>query len=157
MENYQNLVYSICYKTIGNSFDAEDLTQEVFLSAYKKLSEFDRTYEKAWLGKIAANKCLDFIKQAGRRSVPTSDTYFLELASDSISPEEDYLMKESKKEVLFICKQLATPYQEVALEHYYKELSVQEIAKRNGKNIKTIQTQLYRAKALIKKILERSD
>jgi len=150
-------VYSICYKSIGNSFDAEDLTQEVFLSAYKKLSEFDRRYEKAWLGKIAANKCLDFIKQAGRKMVPTNDTYFLELPSDSISPEEDYLVKESKKEVLYICNQLATPYQEIALAHYYKELSVQEIASQNGKNIKTIQTQLYRAKALIKKILERSN
>lgn len=150
-------MYSICYKSVGNSFDAEDLTQEVFLSAYKKLSEFDRSYEKAWLGKIAVNKCLDFIKQAGRRTIPTTDTFFLELPSHSKSPEEDYLVLESKKKVYFICKQLATPYQEVALEHYYKELSVQEIAKKTGKNIKTIQTQLYRAKALIKKTLERSD
>lgn len=133
------------------------MTQEVFISAYKKLSDFDRKYEKAWLGKIAMNKCLDFIKQAGRRIIPTSDTYFLDLPSDFISPEENYLKKESKKEVLNLCKQLAIPYQEVALEHYYKELSVQEIAKKTGKNVKTIQTQLYRAKALIKKILERSD
>jgi RNA polymerase sigma-70 factor, ECF subfamily len=109
------------------------------------------------LGKIAVNKCLDFIKQAGRRTIPTTDTYFLELPSNSKSPEEDYLVQESKKKVYYICTQLASPYQEVALEHYYKELSVQEIAKKNDKNIKTIQTQLYRAKALIKKILERSD
>ena len=32
---YQNLIYSICLKSVGNPFDAEDLTQEVFLSAYK--------------------------------------------------------------------------------------------------------------------------
>ena len=34
---YQNLIYSICLKSVGNPFDAEDLTQEVFLSAYKNL------------------------------------------------------------------------------------------------------------------------
>ena len=45
---YQNLIYSICLKSVGNPFDAEDLTQEVFLSAYKNLSRFDGTYEKAW-------------------------------------------------------------------------------------------------------------
>ena len=53
IKQYQNLIYSICLKSIGNPFDAEDLTQEVFLSAYKNLSRFDGTYEKAWLSKIA--------------------------------------------------------------------------------------------------------
>ncbi|OYP33102.1 RNA polymerase subunit sigma-70, partial [Lachnotalea glycerini] len=137
-------------------FDAEDLTQEVFLSAYKKLSEFDRNYEKAWLGKIAVNKCLDFLKQAGRRTIPTNDTYFLELQSEDKSPEENYLVQESKQQVYHICQQLASPYNEIALEHYYYELSVQDIAAKTGKNIKTLQTQLYRSKAMIKKILERS-
>ena len=52
LEQYQNLIYSICLKSVGNPFDAEDLTQEVFLSAYKNLSRFDGTYEKAWLSKL---------------------------------------------------------------------------------------------------------
>ena len=47
LEQYQNLIYSICLKSVGNPFDAEDLTQEVFLSAYKNLSRFDGTYEKS--------------------------------------------------------------------------------------------------------------
>ena len=89
--------------------------------------------------------------------LPTTDTYFLDLPSKTNSPEENYLVKESKNEVLFMCQQLKSPYKEIALEHYYNELSVQEIATKTGKNIKTVQTQLYRAKALIKKILERSD
>ena len=38
IKQYQNLIYSICLKSVGNPFDAEDLTQEVFLSAYKNLS-----------------------------------------------------------------------------------------------------------------------
>ena len=41
IDQYQNLIYSICLKSVGNPFDAEDLTQEVFLSAYKSLSAFD--------------------------------------------------------------------------------------------------------------------
>ena len=76
IQQYQNLIYSICLKSVGNPFDAEDLTQEVFLSAYKNLSRFDGTYEKAWLSKIAVRKCLDYLKAAGRRSIPTEDTYF---------------------------------------------------------------------------------
>ncbi|URW87232.1 sigma-70 family RNA polymerase sigma factor [Blautia wexlerae] len=64
IKQYQNLIYSICLKSVGNPFDAEDLTQEVFLSAYKNLSRFDGNYEKAWLSKIAVRKCLDYLKAA---------------------------------------------------------------------------------------------
>ena len=79
IKQYQNLIYSICLKSVGNPFDAEDLTQEVFLSAYKNLSRFDGNYEKAWLSKIAVRKCLDYLKAAGRRSIPTEDTYFSQI------------------------------------------------------------------------------
>lgn len=52
---------------------------------------------------------------------------------------------------------LKSPYREVAAAHFCQELSVAEIARQKGKNPKTIQTQLYRAKAMLKKMLERSD
>ena len=86
IKQYQNLIYSICLKSVGNPFDAEDLTQEVFLSAYKNLSRFDGTYEKAWLSKIAVRKCLDYLKAAGRRSIPTEDTYFSQIPDRQSSP-----------------------------------------------------------------------
>lgn len=141
---------------MGNQFDAEDIVQEVFLSVYKKLSDFDRNYEKAWLCKIAANKCLDFLKRAGRRSIPTDETFFLDMTGMDFLPEEDYLNREAKQRVYTLCEQLKSPYKEVAIQHFYYELSVQEIAAKAGKNVKTIQTQVYRAKAMLKKHMERS-
>ena len=54
-------------------FASEDLTQDTFLSAYKHLSEFDGKYEKAWICRIATNKCLDYLQSAGRRSIPMAD------------------------------------------------------------------------------------
>ena len=89
IKQYQNLIYSICLKSVGNPFDAEDLTQEVFLSAYKNLSRFDGNYEKAWLSKIAVRKCLDYLKAAGRRSIPTEDTYFSQIPDRQSSPEDE--------------------------------------------------------------------
>ncbi|MDO4273798.1 MAG: sigma-70 family RNA polymerase sigma factor [Eubacteriales bacterium] len=157
MDQYQNLIYSICLKSIGNPFDAEDLTQEVFISAYKNLSRFDGTYEKAWLSKIAVRKCLDYLKAAGRRTVPTEDTYFSQIPDKNSSPEETYLLEDSNSQVRLLCQQLRSPYKEVATAHFCEELSVTEIAQRENKNTKTIQTQLYRAKAMLKKMLERSD
>ena len=157
IKQYQNLIYSICLKSIGNPFDAEDLTQEVFLSAYKNLSRFDGTYEKAWLSKIAVRKCLDYLKAAGRRSIPTEDTYFSQIPDQQSSPEDEYMLTDSNARVKALCMQLKSPYKEVAYAHFCQELSVSEIAQRTNKNPKTIQTQLYRARAMLKKMLERSD
>lgn len=144
-------------KSIGNPFDAEDLTQEVFLSAYKNLSRFDGTYEKAWLSKIAVRKCLDYLKAAGRRTVPTDETYFQAIADTRSSPEDSYLLEDSDNQVRQLCLSLKSPYREVAFAHFCEELSVGEIALKTDKNPKTVQTQLYRARAMLKKMLERSD
>ena len=138
----------------GNQFDAEDLAQETFLSVYKNLATFQRDYEKAWICKIATNKGLDFRKSAARRSEPKEDTYFEDLRDQKASPEEAYLQQESKDYVYTICQSLKSPYKEVATEHFYKEKTAKEIAQEAGKGLKTIQTQIYRAKAMIKKQME---
>lgn len=139
---------------VKNPFDAQDLTQETFLSAYKKLPEFDGTYEKAWISRIATNKCLDYLKNAARRTEPKEEMYFAEMRDFRAGPEENYLDQESKEFVLSVCKKIKPPYDEIAREHFYEEKSAREIAEETGKNIKTIQTQIYRAKALIKKQME---
>ena len=136
LEQYQNLIYSICLKSVGNPFDAEDLTQEVFLSAYKNLSRFDGTYEKAWLSKIAVRKCLDFLKAAGRRSIPTEDTYFSQIPDTSSTPEALYLKTDSDRQVYTLCQQLKSPYKEVAVSHFCKQLTVTEIARQTQEKSK---------------------
>lgn len=159
MDTYGNLIYSICYKTCGNPFDAEDLAQEVFLAAYRNLYSFDRTYEKAWLCKITSRKCLDFLKSATRRILPAEDT-FLEDSStgnldiDSSPVEEAMLETEARHRLLAACQQLKPPYDEVARLHFYEELTAAEIAAAQQENVKTVQTRIYRAKAMLKKALQ---
>lgn len=151
IDTYQNLIYSICYKIVKDYFDAEDLAQETFLSAYKHLSTFDRQYEKAWLCRIATNKCLDFIKRSDRQSIPTEDEYFLSRTDREPSPEENILEREVKEQLSIRCNKLKSPYKEIAMDYFYHELSAAEIAANSGKNIKTVQTQIYRARALLQK------
>ena len=157
LEQYQNLIYSICLKSVGNPFDAEDLTQEVFLSAYKNLSRFDGAHEKAWLCKIAVRKCLDHLKAAGRRCIPTEEAYFTGLPDRSSPPEAVYLKQESDRQVYALCQRLKSPYREVATDHFCMQLTAAEIAQKTGKNPKTVQTQIYRAKAMLKKLLVTSE
>ncbi|MDO5409410.1 MAG: sigma-70 family RNA polymerase sigma factor [Lachnospiraceae bacterium] len=154
MKQYEKLVYSICFKTTKNQFDAQDLTQETFLSAYKNLDHFDRAHERAWICRIASNKALDYLKSSQRRVICEEDSFFADVTDIQAGPEESYLQHESKQYVIHVCKELKSPYQEIALAHFYEEKTAAQIAAEQGKNLKTIQTQIYRAKAMIKKIME---
>ncbi len=157
IRQYQNLIYSICYRLTGDYFDAEDLAQDTFLSAYKNLARFDGANERAWLCRIATNKCIDYLKRAGRRSVPTADDYFTSIPDSQSSPEDACLEQDVKKRLYDCCCQLSPPYKDVALDYYYREIEISEIAAKTGKNIKTLQTQIYRAKGMLKKLYRKEE
>ena len=74
------------------------------------MAYFDGSNERAWLCKIATNKSLDYLKRAGRKSVPTEDVYFSAIAAPE-SVEEKYLEKEVRQEALRLlsCPQTSLP------------------------------------------------
>ncbi len=155
INQYQNLVFTICFRLTGNYFDAQDLTQETFLSAYKHLSRFDGRNEKAWITRIATNKCIDHLKRAGRSTYPTEEEFFLQLKTRGPTVEEKILEQETRSHLLRCCHLLKDPYREIAILYFYEELGFEEIARRTGRNVKTVQTQVYRSKAMLKKIYEK--
>ena len=152
IDTYEKLVFSICYKVTGDYFAAEDLAQETFLSAYQKYDSFDGQNEKAWLCRIATNKSIDYVRSAGRRNVPTEDSFFEGVTESRSGPEELCMEEEVKRELQRNCEKLKPPYDEIARAYYLEEMSAAEIAEKKKANLKTIQTQIYRARDLLKKL-----
>ena len=128
LSDYQNLIFSLCYQMTQNYFEAEDLAQETFVAAYEHLDSFDGQHEKAWLCRIAMNKCLDFQRKNRRGAIPQDENVFME------------------------CESLKPPYRDIAVAYFCQEKSPEEIATEQNKNIKTVQTQIYRARARLQKI-----
>lgn len=157
VDRYENLIYSICFQLTKDYFDAQDLAQETFLSAYKNMSRFDGKNERAWLCRIATNKCLDYLKASGRRHVPMEEQYFFSCPDVSPTPEKDVMERALRSQLYDCCLQLKSPYQEVALDYFYHEMDLNEIAEKTGRNLKTLQTQVYRAKAMLKKLYRKED
>lgn len=152
IETYQNLVFSVCLKMTNDYFIAEDLTQETFLSAFKNLDQFDGQHEKAWLCRIATNKCLDYQKQKERCVIPSDEVLLESKESKEGLPERDYIEKETEERLEKACESLKPPYDEIAKLYYVEEKRAEEIAVLTGRNIKTVQTQVYRARAMLRKI-----
>lgn len=149
---YQNLIFSICVKMTNDYFIAEDLTQETFLSAFQNLGSFDGNNEKAWLCRIATNKCIDYQKQAARRMIPSEDTELEQHPAREGTPEKDYIEQEVYTELKERCSQLKPPYDKIAAMYFVEEKRADEIAEITQKNPKTVQTQIYRARAMLRKI-----
>lgn len=98
---------------------------------------------------------MDYLKRAERRSIPVEDEYFLIQKDNSPTLEEKVLDNEIKHQLLERCNQLQSPYKEIALDYFYYEISAADIAGKTGKNLKTVQTQIYRAKAMLRKKYEK--
>lgn len=150
IEKYQNLIFSVCVKMTQDYFAAEDLAQDTFLAAFRHLEHFDGTNEKAWLCRIASNKCIDYMKQAERRSVPSTEEMLdMQPAGDG-QPEKAYFEKDAYHELQIRINSLSPPYDRIAAMYFMEGKKAAEIAGTTGKNIKTVQTQIYRARAMLK-------
>lgn len=140
---------------VGNYFEAQDLAQETFLSAWRALDRFDGQHEKAWLCRIAANKCTDFLRRKKLQVLPEGEEALLLLPDDTPDPERQVLESEVEKELRCACEGLKEPYRSTAIAYFVEERSFQEIADDTGQNLKTVQTRVYRAKAMLKQLLRK--
>ena len=65
--HYQQVVYNVAYRIMGEPQSAEDAAQEAFISAYKALNKFTGGNFKAWLLRITTNGCYDELRRRKRR------------------------------------------------------------------------------------------
>lgn len=150
--SYGKLIFSLCYAMTRDYFDAEDLAQDTFVSAYRHLDEFDGENAKAWLTRIAANKCRDYLKSAQRRSIAAGEETLAVFADPRGSPEDAITERACSEQLIRLCRQLREPYQSAAIRHFAQGESVSELARREGLNTKTMYTRIDRAKQMLRRL-----
>ena len=147
VDEYKDLIFSICLNMTRDWFEAENLTQEIFLKVYNSLPTYRFMGFKTWISKIAVNKCIDNNRRmAKRREEPTSPDDMPELYIEGESLAEEYLIQEEEKETIIkLCDSLPPIYSLVVKEYFLHSKSIRKIAAEGGLNEKTVETRLYRA------------
>ena len=148
VSQYEQLVYTVCFRLVQNAATAEDLTQETFLSAYTHRASCPSGFERQWLARIAANKAKDHLQSAYSRHtlLPGDETIPNALAPPA---EEIALRRSEASELTDIIQSLREPYQMVCVMYFLQERSPEEIARVLNRPVKTVRTQLLRGRQQI--------
>ena len=154
VQQYTGLIFTVCHRFVRDYQEAENLTQDTFLTAFRAIDNFIGTNYKPWLVRIATNKCKDYLKSAYYRTTAATEQETLETFEDSSSLHEEVEASERIRFVKNACESLREPYREVALLHFIEDKSFDEIAVLLDRPLKTVQTQGYRAGDKLRKILK---
>ena len=145
VRTYADMVYRIAYRYVKNSIDTDDVFSEVFLAYFKKERTFEsEEHRKAWLIRVTINCAKDLLAQRAQLQQLHEETL-----SDQTAHDVDTYM-----DLYNAIEQLRPEYQEVIKLYYLDDLSVKEIAQILNKNENTIKTQLFRAREILKSVLE---
>ena len=144
ISNHEQSLLRLCFLILNDAMLAEDAVQETFIKAYKAHSRFrGECSEKTWLSRIAVNTCRTLRRTAWfrhkERGVPL----------DSL-PEPSAPFEERDDSLLSAVIRLPQKYREVILLHYYRDLSMQEVALALGIARQTAYRRLKDATALLR-------
>lgn len=160
---YQELVYNQAYRIIGEIAEAEDATQDAFISAYRNLNSYRGGSFRAWLLRIVTNACYDEMRRRKRR--PTTSLEPLDaddeevesprwLADPGESPEEASERAELDRAVRHCLEGLPDEFRLVAILVDLQGLDYSEAAQAIGSPLGTVKSRLARARLKMRDCLQ---
>lgn len=149
---YSKAMLNICYRMLNSLEEAEDLLQESFAEAFKKLESFrfESTFG-AWLKRIVVNRCINHLKKR------KAELYYTDNLPENPSNHEDFNDDQSQMEVNKIKKameQLPDGYRVIFSLYLIEGYDHAEIAQIMEISESTSKSQFSRAKQKIKEIVK---
>lgn len=161
---YQQKVYNIAYRMLGNHHDASDLAQEAFIKVFKSIKGFrGNSLFSTWLYHVVTNVCRDELRKRSRYVINSLDEPFMtedsqltrEVADTADLPDKVVEQRESCRYLQQMIDNLTPEYRIIIIMREIMELSYEEIADILGISLGTVKSRLNRArKSLKNRILE---
>jgi RNA polymerase sigma-70 factor (ECF subfamily) len=155
VERHRRAVYQLCYRFLGNHEDASDLSQDVFLRAYRGLRSFrGQSTLATWLYRIGVNVCLNRVSAKttlGRLTEPIEEKQFVDARAESAS---DLLLRDERAaRVRAAIARLPRKQRATLILRTYHEMSHQEIAEVLGSSVGAVKANFFHALGNLKKLL----
>lgn len=152
VERHRRPVYQLCYRFVGNHEDASDLSQEVFLRAYRGLGAFRGGSSLAtWLYRIGVNLCLN---RVSRKTSPTETLDARQHVDTRSESASDRVLREERGVQVRRAIAALPPKQRATLVlRMYHELSHEEIAGVLGSSVGAVKANFFHALGNLKKQL----
>lgn len=149
-QEYFSIVYKYVFSISKDHLTAEEITQETFFRALKKIDEFrGESSIRVWLCQIAKNTYFDLVKQQ-KRFIELPDEY----DGRQGNAEDDYIVKADGKAAHRILHRLPEPYKEVFSLRAFGELSFSDIGELFSKTDSWARVTFHRARLMIKEEME---
>lgn len=148
-DRYATDVLRVSYYYLKDRQKAEDVTQDVFVRLITNRPQLESGHEKAWLFKVALNKCRDYWRGAWFRNT------VLGHPAMELFPAPDEIEGIARSEALArAVADLPGEFKEVVLLHYYQGFGITEIAEILDIAEGTVSSRLSRARKKLAKLLE---
>ena len=175
VEPYRHELQVHCYRMLGSLHEAEDMVQETFLRAWRRLETYaGRASLRAWLYRIATNVCLDALEKRPRRTLPVrsqppaepsalpapplTELIWLEPFPDDLlddvepTPEARYALHESITLAFLTALQLLPPRQRaVLIMRDVLDWDASEVAELLDMTVSAVNSALHRARVALNK------
>lgn len=156
VRKHQNMVFSLALRFLGNYQEAEDITQEIFITVFKQIETFkEESSISTWLYRISVNHCKNRIKYLSRRQVHKErDSKVREqsasegfLTSKPDKPDEVLEAKETEAVIMEALSFLDEDHKTILLLRELENLSYQQIAEIMKIEEGTVKSKLHRARS----------
>lgn len=147
VESYHQPVYYLCYRMLGDQYEAEDAAQEAFLRAYKSLDRYDskRSFS-TWLLSISAHYCIDQLRKRRMKLVPLDALPYREIKDPSPNPEGLLTNSEDQQRVRALLEILNPTDRAAVVMRYWYDFSYDEISNTLNLSLSAVKSRLHRAR-----------
>lgn len=158
---YQDRLYNAAYRIMGDPASASDITQEAFITAYRRLETYRGGSFRAWLLRIVTNTSYDELRRRQRRPATSLDDLSgvdsddePPIPDNNPSPEQSVQQSELHHAIQDCINALGSDQRAVLVLSDVEELSYQEIAEIVGANLGTVKSRLSRARVAVRDCLQ---
>ncbi|MFQ6040069.1 MAG: RNA polymerase sigma factor [Candidatus Poribacteria bacterium] len=155
---YKDAVYNVAYGMLSNTEDAQDMTQEVFLRVFEKISQFRfKSSFSTWLYRIAVNICLDERRKRQKRHANAAELTerYKRMRPSVNTPEDELLKKERQSQLQQAFANLKEAHRTILVLREMEGLSYDELAKVLKCSTGRVKSRLHEARMELRQKVQR--